>query len=200
MARFTATRLSDAAVTGALVDLAPGDHKPPYDWKHGYIPLTPAAALSKAKGSPQGAARLRREHNIAGMDASQSERLAGEIRKQQARTVGQAAKTAAVKKPTAVTARRTGKLAAQKDALERAEAARQRYDRARDDQTRGRGSAAEVNAARQQLRRAENRRAEIDAEYQRQAEHAAELSERMKAANAMPKDPKPVRGILDWTP
>lgn len=34
------------------LDLAPGDYRPPYDWKHGYIPITPAAALSKAKKAP----------------------------------------------------------------------------------------------------------------------------------------------------
>lgn len=37
---------------GDTIDLAPGDYKPPYDWKHGYIPLTPAAAASKAKQPP----------------------------------------------------------------------------------------------------------------------------------------------------
>lgn len=41
-----------------LVDLAPGDHRPPYHWKHGYIPITPAAALSQAKGNKVRAAKL----------------------------------------------------------------------------------------------------------------------------------------------
>lgn len=41
-----------ASLEDDVLDLAPGDYRPPYDWKHGYIPLTPAAALSKAKKAP----------------------------------------------------------------------------------------------------------------------------------------------------
>jgi hypothetical protein len=43
-----------------LLDLAPGNYRPPYDWKHGYIPITPAAALSKAKGNKKRASKLLR--------------------------------------------------------------------------------------------------------------------------------------------
>lgn len=35
-----------------------------YHWKHGWIPLTHTAALSKAKGSERGAAKLERRHGI----------------------------------------------------------------------------------------------------------------------------------------
>lgn len=35
-----------------LLDLSPGDYSPPYDWKHGFIPLTPAAVASKAGKGP----------------------------------------------------------------------------------------------------------------------------------------------------
>lgn len=51
-------KLSDDAVAELIdlaepmLDLAPGDYRPPYDWKHGYIPITPAAAASKAKQPP----------------------------------------------------------------------------------------------------------------------------------------------------
>lgn len=35
-----------------------------HEWRHGWIPLTPASALIKAKGSRTGAARLRRRHGV----------------------------------------------------------------------------------------------------------------------------------------
>ncbi len=51
---------------GTLIDLAPGDHRPPYDWKHGFIPITPAAALSKAKKGPNvGKGRTSRPRGVS---------------------------------------------------------------------------------------------------------------------------------------
>lgn len=40
----------------------------PHEWRHGWIPLTPAAALMKAKGNRKLAARLRERHGIRGRD------------------------------------------------------------------------------------------------------------------------------------
>lgn len=79
----------DAAL---LIDLAPGDYRPPYDWKHGYVPITPAAALSKAKGDRKRAAKLlTRGGNVSPADAAKKlagmpgtksrKRVAGERRK-----------------------------------------------------------------------------------------------------------------------
>lgn len=44
-----------------VLDLAYGDHKPPYDWKHGYKPISPQAMRIKAKKekSPNGGKRRR---------------------------------------------------------------------------------------------------------------------------------------------
>jgi len=59
--------LSTAATDDGSVDLAPGDYRPPYDWKHGYIPLTPAAMRSKRKQGPKtGRAKPPKGVNIAG--------------------------------------------------------------------------------------------------------------------------------------
>lgn len=45
-----------AAEVDEVLDLAYGDHRPPYDWKHGYIPVSPQAARIKAKkeAAPRG--------------------------------------------------------------------------------------------------------------------------------------------------
>ncbi len=42
----------DTVLALDMLDLAPGDYTPPYDWKHGFIPLTPAAVASKAGTGP----------------------------------------------------------------------------------------------------------------------------------------------------
>lgn len=47
------------------LDLAPGDYHKPYDWRHGYIPLTPAAVRSKAKLDKGGKAK--RARKVAGV-------------------------------------------------------------------------------------------------------------------------------------
>jgi hypothetical protein len=39
---------------------------PGHEWRHGWIPLTPAAALVKAKGSKTTAAKLRAKHGVKG--------------------------------------------------------------------------------------------------------------------------------------
>lgn len=44
--------LSAVATDDASLDLAPGDYRAPYDWKHGFVPLTPRAAAVKAKKGP----------------------------------------------------------------------------------------------------------------------------------------------------
>ena len=41
---------------------------PGQQWKHNWIPLTPAAALIKAKGSKTAAAKLRKRHGVKGRD------------------------------------------------------------------------------------------------------------------------------------
>lgn len=41
-----------------------GKATPPYEWRHGWIPLTPGAALMKAKGSARAATRLKAKHSI----------------------------------------------------------------------------------------------------------------------------------------
>lgn len=49
--RYAVLDLADDGRVVGVVALAPGTGHPPYHWRHGYIPLTPAAALSKAKGN-----------------------------------------------------------------------------------------------------------------------------------------------------
>lgn len=60
-ARYKAMKATDLAAPGdpgeqldlllsaEVLDLAYGDHKPPYDWKHGYKPISPQAMRVKAK-------------------------------------------------------------------------------------------------------------------------------------------------------
>jgi hypothetical protein len=115
-----------------LLDLAPGNYRPPYDWKHGYIPITPAAALSKAKGNKKRASKLLRgggrPPKVAGTRKPSPNRNPAEIR------------------DTGSAERRSAEWdAGQKQRLERIRS--KRVAKAQDDVNRGRGVPGELAAA-----------------------------------------------------
>lgn len=112
--------------TESVVDLAPGNYRPPYDWKHGYIPLTHAAALSKAKGSRKSASKIAARYGVgAGKPVGKLSPAARKV----------------VKSDRARKAR--------------AAAAAERLAAAQDAESRGRGTPGEVKAAKQAVKRAE---------------------------------------------
>jgi hypothetical protein len=125
-----------------LLDLAPGTYRPPYDWKHGYIPITPAAALSKAKGNKKRASKLLRgggrTPKVAGSRKPSPNRNPAEIR------------------DTGSAERRSAEWdAGQKQRLERIRS--KRAAKAQDDENRGRGVPGAVTAAKRERDRKSSR-------------------------------------------
>lgn len=118
-------------MTDNLIDLAPGDYIPPYDWKHGYIPISPAAALSKAKGSLSRAEKLAGRH---GLSKRELRGLADEVRK-----------AGGIKRVFGSKTRRAK--------VEKAARAKARTAKALDDAARGRAVPGEVKAAKQAEKR-----------------------------------------------
>lgn len=148
--------LSELATDDETLDLAPGDYRPPYDWKHGFIPLTPAAALSKAKKGPhagKGRARapkgVRMPGKSSGAAASSAKRPAGapqskgvdalanpsEAQQRMARSLTDAELRKEV-------ARKSSKPATRKVAQDELD----RRAKARDDAQRGRGTPGETTS------------------------------------------------------
>jgi hypothetical protein len=167
----------DLAADGAdVIDLAPGDYQPPYDWKHGYIPLTPAAAAVKAgKGPNAGKGRAK---------PPKGKRItAGKVKKTAAKQAKDTSSREAVAAATRESARTLGErtaadTAARRDAQRKMMVAK----KAQTGQTGGMNPTEKTNAAtNRSLERAEARR-------RQQAERQEAAAQRRKAAKPAARD------------